>query len=63
MSGLSPVQADKPWYISFMLVITLLNMKYFVLKYAISGKVGKVEDIHNENFMHVQLTKRIVSSV
>ena len=40
-SGLSPVPADKLWYRYFMSpssVQTLLSMKYFLLKFAISGK-------------------------
>ena len=40
-SGLSHVQADKPWcnyFIPFSSVYTLLSMKYFVLKFAFSGK-------------------------
>ena len=40
---LSPVRADKPGYNYFippLLVQTLLRMKYFMLKIAISGKGG-----------------------
>ena len=41
-SGLSPVQANKPWYyyLPFYITLavkTLLSMKYFVLKFLISG--------------------------
>ena len=42
-SGLSPVQADEPWYNYFIPLSsmwTLLRMKYFVLKFAITGKCG-----------------------
>ena len=42
-SGLSPTEADKPWY-NFIIppssVQTLLSMEPFVLKFAISGKDG-----------------------
>ena len=40
-SGLFPVQADKPWYNYYIppaLVLTFFIMKYFTLKFAISGK-------------------------
>ena len=42
-SGLPPVQVDKPWYNFFIppsSVSTLLSIKYFVHKFAISGKDG-----------------------
>ena len=42
-SGLSLVQADESWYHYFIplsSVHTLLSMKFFVLKYAMSGKSG-----------------------
>ena len=43
MSGLSPVQADKQLYNFSILplpVQTLIRVKYFVLKFAISSKGG-----------------------
>ena len=41
--GLSPVQADKPWYYYFYITLKSVDlgcMKYFMLKFAISGKSG-----------------------
>ena len=41
--GLSPVQADKPWYKYFIppsSVQAFLSVKYMVLKFAISDKSG-----------------------
>ena len=46
-SGLFPVQAGKPWYIYFIppsSVYTLFCMKYFTLKFAISGKGGLISN-------------------
>ena len=43
MSGLSPIQVDKQWFnyfISPLSVYTLLSMKYFVLRFAVSSKDG-----------------------
>ena len=39
-NGLSPIHVDTPWYNYFippLSVQTLFSMKYFVLKFAISG--------------------------
>ena len=50
-SGVSPVQADKPWY-------NLISMKYFMLKFAISEKVviRCSKSIMASHLMHLSAT-------
>lgn len=48
MSGLSGILKDKPWYnclIPPSSVLTFLSKKYFLLKFAISGKGGRTSFI------------------